>query len=128
MSTEYRPEQLWAADIINACLPPGFVMGLEHELTDLHDVGEMKAKYACPDIVILSQHRTVAIRMQGSIHKKKKQRMKEEDQKVILEGNGWDVVDFWFDVMTDLWTNNRSDKETRIKATRGVLAAIEFIY
>lgn len=128
MSTEYRPEQLWAGEIINACLPQSYHLEYEKELPDLRDVGEFKAKYACPDITLISQHRKIAIRMQGSIHKKKKQRMKDEDQKIILEGNGWTVIDFWYDVMTNLWSNKRTDKEIRIKATREVLAAIEILY
>ena len=115
-------------EIINACLPSSYHLEYEKEFTALHDVGEIKAKYACPDIVLMSPHKKIAIRMQGSIHKKKKQRMKDEDQKIILEGNGWTVIDFWYDVMVNLWTNRRSDKEIRIKATREVLAAIEILY
>lgn len=126
--SEFRPEQLWAGDIIKACLPQGYRFFYELELTDLHDVDGFRAKFCKPDIALTSQHRKVAIRLNGGYHNKKSQKMKDANQRIILEGNGWDVVDFNYEEMPNLWTSNRSDKKIRNLATAEVLTRIEFLW
>lgn len=53
------------------------------------------------DIVILPLR--IGIRVNGLIHKGFKQKMKDEDQKFVLEGNGWTIIDVNFDDREDLW-------------------------
>jgi len=121
---------MWAGDIINACLPPRFKMFYEYELTRLKVIQGIKKTFAKPDIVLIDEVRNqrIALRFQGPPHKGKLQKIKDEDQRIVLEGNGWKVVDFWYDKMLNLWTNNREDKVTRIAATKEVLEAIQFIW
>ncbi len=128
--TDYRPEQMWAGDIITACLPPRFQILYEYELTRLKEVQGIKKTFAKPDIVLLDEARNqrIAIRLNGPPHFKKLQKIKDADQKIVLEGNGWKVLDFDYDKMPNLWTNNREDKATRIGATKEVLEAIQFIW
>ena len=46
-------------------------------------------------------------------HDGKKQKIKDEDQKIILEGNGWQVVDFWYHEMPNLFDSNKTEKKER---------------
>ena len=128
MATEYRDEQMWAGEIIQACLPSRFKMYYEYELTDLRDIQKIKGKFAKPDIVLIDEVRgqKIAIRMNGGIHRKRLQKIKDEDQKTVMEGNGWKVVDFNEDDMPNLWSNDRVDNSK--KAYREVLDAILFIW
>ena len=126
--TEYRPEQMWAGEIMNECLPSGWKLSYEMELTNLHDVGEIKARFAKPDIVLVdSKHDTwIAIRMNGGYHMKKSQKMKDANQKIILEGNGFKVVDFNVDDMPNLFSNDRVNN--RKGAYKEVIKGIQFIW
>ncbi len=119
---------MWAGEIIQACLPSRFKMYYEYELTDLRDIQKIKGKFAKPDIVLIDEVRgqKIAIRMNGGIHRKRLQKIKDEDQKTVMEGNGWKVVDFNEDDMPNLWSNDRVDNSK--KAYREVLDAILFIW
>jgi len=128
--SDYRPEQMWAGEIINACLPSRFTLHYEYELTRLKPIDGITKSFVKPDIAIIDEvhNQYIALRFQGPPHKKADRKMKDEDQKIVLEGNGWTVVDFWYDEMVNLWTNNKFDKATRNLAIREVLTAIEFIW
>ena len=108
--TEYRTEQVFAYDILRNAYP-NFVVKMEHELHDLKDVDGIKAKYCQPDIIILPKK--IAVRLNGEVHDGKKQKIKDEDQKIILEGNGWQVVDFWYHEMPNLFDSNKTEKKER---------------
>lgn len=49
------------------------------------------------------------IRVMGGIHEGRTQKMKDEDQRVVLEGNGYLVLDIWWDDFDELW--NGTDEE-----------------
>jgi len=53
------------------------------------------------DIVILPLK--LGIRVNGLIHKTQKRIIKDEDQKLVLEGNGWTIMDVNYDDREDLW-------------------------
>ena len=38
--------------------------------------------------------------------------MKHEDQRIVLEGNGWKVLVFWFYDMPNLYDQNPTKKKT----------------
>jgi len=64
------------------------------------------------DIAIVSPKRKapgVAIRMQGPVHEKHNRALKDADQRIVLEGNGWKVIDFWYYAMPNLWTDRRNE-------------------
>ena len=120
---------MWAGEILKEVLPSDISLLYEVELTNLHDVDGIKAKFAKPDIVLYPDtkiHRRIAIRMNGGIHMKKSQKMKDANQRIILEGNGYKVVDFNVDDMPNLFSNDRVNN--RKGAYKEVLEAIRFIW
>ena len=114
MGTEYRPEQMRAAEILEKVfLPQQKIIKLEFEVTDLQPIDTLSCPYCCLDIVILdglapADGGGIAIRMQGSIHERHIKRIKDADQRIVLEGNGWKVVDFWYYEMPNLWSKERN--------------------
>ena len=54
-----------------------------------------------PDILI--KPLKIIIRVNGLIHQTKKARIKDADQKFILEGNGYTIIDVNFEDREDLW-------------------------
>ena len=54
-----------------------------------------------PDIIIKTLK--IIYRVNGLIHQTAKQRMKDDDQKFILEGNGYTIIDVNFEDREDLW-------------------------
>jgi len=64
------------------------------------------------DIAIISPARKapgVAIRMQGQIHERRLRKLRDADQRIVLEGNGWKVIDFWYYAMPNLWEDKRNE-------------------
>ena len=116
--TEYRSEQVFAYDLIRSYYPT-YTVKMEHELHDLHDVDGVKAKFCQPDITVCfgvkcgTKHdkKKIAIRLNGEVHDRSTQKMKDEDQRIVLEGNGWQVVDFWYFKMPNLFDSNRTEKK-----------------
>ena len=53
------------------------------------------------DIVILPLK--LGIRVNGLYHKHGQRPLKDEDQKLVLEGNGWTILDVNYDDREDLW-------------------------
>jgi len=112
MATEFRPEQIRAANIIKKLLAKDQRLKLEYDVTDLLPIDAISCPYCCLDIAILNHLGSspgIAIRMQGQIHEKHNRRLKDEDQKIVLEGNGWIVVDFWYYAMPNLWNPERNE-------------------
>jgi hypothetical protein len=113
MTLEYRPEQMRAADILLK-LFRGKTVKLEYEVTNLQPIDTLSCPYCCLDIAILdglsAGEPGIAIRMQGAIHEKHNRRLKDDDQKHVLQGNGWKVVDFWYYDMPSLWSKKRNEK------------------
>ena len=118
--TEYRSEQVFAYDILRTYYPKT-VVKMEHELHDLKDVDGIKAKFCQVDITIIfgvksgTKHtvKKIAVRLNGEVHDRSKQKIKDEDQKIILEGNGWQVVDFWYYNMPNLFDSNKTERKER---------------
>ena len=116
--TEYRSEQVFAYDILRTYYPKT-VVKMEHELHDLKDVDGIKAKFCQVDITIIfgvksgTKHtvKKIAVRLNGEVHDRSKQKIKDADQKIILEGNGWKVIDFWYHAMPNLFDSNKTEKK-----------------
>ena len=113
--TEYRSEQVFAYDILRTVYPKSIVK-MEHELHGLKDVENIKAKYCQVDITMIDHFENcddlkIAIRLNGEVHDRSKQKIKDEDQKIILEGNGWKVIDFWYHAMPNLLDSNKTKKK-----------------
>jgi len=112
MSTSYRPEQMRAADIVRSITFDRVIV--EHPVTDLQPIDTLSVPFCQLDIAVLppSEPASVgtAIRLQGQYHERKLQRQKDVTQRYVLEGNGWEVCDFWFYAMPNLWASERSEK------------------
>ena len=113
--TEYRSEEVFAYETIveyaTQILKTKPVIKMQYEIRNLKEVDGLKVDYCCPDIVILEPTK-VAIRLNGQIHENKKRRIKDEDQRIVLEGNGWIVLDFWFYDMPNLYDSCKTSKKT----------------
>jgi len=103
---ENRPEQMLCASIIREIFPPSYVIDTEYKVMELKEIDEIIPKIAVLDIAIIPRGlfgRKIGVRMMGKIHEGRKQQMKDEDQRVLLEGNDWLVFDFWYDHVPELW-------------------------
>ena len=114
--TEYRSEEVFAYETIveyaTQMLKTKPVIKMQYELRNLNEVDGLKVDYCCPDIVILEPTK-VAIRLNGQIHENRQRRIKDEDQRIVLEGNGWIVLDFWFYDMPNLYDSLKTKKKTQ---------------
>ena len=102
--TQYRPEQLKLYEILVARARrddknANYVM--EYEVKDLQKVDGYRLKKIVLDIA--NPDLKVCVRLMGQVHETKTQRIKDEDQKYILEMNGWVVEDIWHYERSELW-------------------------
>ena len=95
-NTEYRKEQMFLADKIRIMFPE-YNVKLEEPLENLMTIDEISCSFCVLDIFVDTNSKKIAIRMMGEIHRGSKKTLKDEDQKIVLEGNGYDVKDVWFD-------------------------------
>ena len=108
-NTEYRKEQMLLADMIRILLPKSNVK-LEEPLGNLDKIDEIECK-CIPDILI--EDKKIVIRMMGEIHNNSKRTLKDEDQKIVLEGNGYIVIDVWHDEYPEFW-NPKAYKDDQV--------------
>lgn len=64
---------------------------------------KMKPTIPGPKPDILIKPLKIIIRVNGLIHQTSRARIKDDDQKFILEGNGYDIIDVNFEDREDLW-------------------------
>lgn len=108
---EYTDSEMKLLDeIINNCLPEDItqkeiddIIRLQFKVRNLKPVDEINPTVPPPrlDIVILPLK--IGIRVNGLIHETAKNSIKDEDQKIVLEGNGWTIIDVDWDDREDLW-------------------------
>jgi len=127
---EYRPEQMFAVEILKKTLPENYQITLEKEVTDLKTVDHIMVPFCKPDIVLIDtvSPTKIAIRINGSYHDKDNQRMKDMNQRIVLEGNGWKVVDFNYREMPNLFFGHANDSNDYNKAVYEVLQRLQFIW
>jgi len=98
-NTQYRPEQLRYLAYLKDELTCNFE--LEYEVPNLKTVDCIEPKTVIADIADLTCK--MIYRINGPIHEGRIQILKDEDQKIVLKGNGWHVMDIWYDEYTALW-------------------------
>lgn len=113
----FRKEQMLLAGLIRVLLPKSNIK-LEEPLGNLDKVDEIECK-CIPDILI--EDKKVVIRMNGEIHNKTKRTLKDEDQKIVLEGNGYDVIDVWYDEYPEFWNPKGFEQAKIIHAVKELL-------
>ena len=57
----------------------------------------------------------------GEIHNKGRRTLKDEDQKIVLEGNGYEVVDVWYDEFPEFWNPKAYKKEVVIEKAKSLI-------
>ena len=112
----FRKEQMLLAGLIRVLLPKSNIK-LEEPLGNLDKVDEIECK-CIPDILI--EDKKVVIRMNGEIHNKTKRTLKDEDQKIVLEGNGYDVIDVWYDEYPEFWNPRKFPDEEVIRKAKSI--------
>ena len=116
-NTEYRTEQMLLAKLLRVLLPKSNIK-LEEPLGNLDKVDEISCK-CIPDILI--EDKKVVIRMNGEIHYKTKRTLKDEDQKIVLEGNGYTVIDVWFDEYPEFWDPKAYKEDQVIEKAKSLI-------
>lgn len=109
-NTEYRKEQMFLADKIRVMFPE-YDIKLEEPLENLMTIDEISCRFCVLDILVETNSRKIAIRMMGEIHRGSKKTLKDEDQKIVLEGNGYEVRDVWYDEHDEFWNPRKYDDE-----------------
>ena len=51
-----------------------------------------------------------------------KKALKDEDQKIVLEGNGYDVKDVWWDQYPEFWNPRKFDEVKIDQSVREVMS------
>lgn len=114
-NTEFtESEKRLVNELIENCFPDDItqkeidsIMILQQRLNNLHPVTEgTETIYPTipapkPDIII--KPLKLIIRVNGLIHETKRARIKDFDQKLVFEGNGYDVLDVDYEDREDLW-------------------------
>ena len=97
-------------EIINNCFSQDIplteitdILRTQFLVRNLNQVEDMKPTNPPPRLDICIPEMKIAIRVNGLIHQGHRQRLKDEDQKTILEGNGWIVIEVNYADREDLW-------------------------
>jgi len=101
-NSAYRPEQMYVAKILRDL---GLNIKIEYELKGLKPFEDIKFPNCVPDIACVDKK--LILRLNGLIHEKPKQKMKDEDQRLVLEANGWKVVDLTPNEHPELWNQKK---------------------
>jgi hypothetical protein len=115
-NTSYRPEQMYVAEILKGL---GLNIKTEYEIKGLEPFEDISFPNCIPDIACVD--RKMIFRLNGLIHEKPKQRMKDEDQKLVLEFNGWRVIDLTPNEHPALWNQKKYSYD---EATKTLLELI----
>ena len=107
---DYRPEQMYCAELLRQLLPQGYEVLLEHPVKNL-DHPELGRKAAILDIAVVGMDSKYAIRLMGAIHDNKKKQIKDQDQRLALMEYGWQVFDFSYYDMPELWNQKKYTKQ-----------------
>jgi len=127
---EYRPEQMFAGEVIRKTMPKGYKFFYEKEITDLEPIEGTKIPFCKLDIALINEERNtkIAIRFQGTYHDRDTQRKKDFWQQFVLQGNGWIVVNFNHFEMPSLWFGNKEIWQERQKALHEILEQMQFVW
>lgn len=118
---QFRPEQIYCAELFAEVLPKGWKIEMEYLVGFTHwNAEEKQPKKALVDIALLLPPAIkVAIRLNGEVHEKPRQKIKDEDQRINLEKEGWAVFDFNKSTMPELWDRKTySNKEAQSAINR----------
>ena len=120
-ANEFRPEQYYCYKLLFELMPPAYEITMEYLVNDMKGVDGILSKNALLDIAIITKEVKVAFRLNGEVHEKKRQSMKDKDQRILLEGNGWKVYDLNKHSIPELWDKKQYTKE---EAKRALLREI----
>jgi hypothetical protein len=109
-----KSEKKLVNELIENCFPDDMtqkeiseIMILQKRLNNLQPVMEgteiIYPTKPAPKPDIMIKPLRLIIRVNGLIHETKRARIKDFDQKLVFEGNGYDVIDVSFEDREDLW-------------------------
>ena len=104
---QWKSEQYYCYKLLLDIIPENMNVEMEYLVDNMKSVDGIKPKKAILDIAVISNDMKIAFRINGEIHEKVKQSMKDKDQKIILEGNGWKVYDLNKWDIPELWDNKK---------------------
>jgi hypothetical protein len=128
--TRDRPEQDRLREILFFLFiarNKSFMLDTEYTPRDLKDYNGISVYWKKPpriDVVVVEGPLKLAFRLMGPPHEERLRRIRDENQKELLEGNGWKVIDFWYDRHAALW---RDDPESRQDAEKLVRETLDTI-
>lgn len=112
-ATENRPEQQNLERLLRSFLPKDYLIHSEFLVTDLKPFGGLEPYLELPprlDIVVLHLDSKKILlkfgfRVNGRSHERAVRKIRDKNQKILLEGNGWKIIDINWDDEPDavLW-------------------------
>lgn len=108
---EYTPSELKChEEIVDNCFDESIpiteiadILKTQFSVKNLKEIDCIRPTIPPPKLDIAIPYLKIAIRVNGLIHEGKKQSLKDKDQRVVLEGNGWTVIDVNQSDREDLW-------------------------
>ena len=117
-NSEYRPEQLLCAKIFRELLGSEYDVKTEYPVT-LTPFDGLRPRGAILDIAILGKGMKIAVRLMGAVHDNQKKMLQDQDQRTVLQANGWRVYDFSWYNMLELWDQKKhTPEEARLAIIR----------
>ena len=127
-NTEYRQEQGNLEKILYALffdygIKSNFTIGQEHTVRQLVEYQGIKPYPPLPprlDVAIsiiynldpvTPQILQIGFRLMGPPHEVKRRRIRDENQRILLQGNGWNIIDFWYDKDAALWNSHLTNED-----------------
>ena len=104
---QWKSEQYYCYKLLLDIIPANMNVEMEYLVDNMKSIDGISPKKAILDIAVISSDMKIAFRINGEIHEKVKQSMKDKDQKIILEGNGWKVYDLNKWDIPELWDNKK---------------------
>lgn len=121
---EFRPEQMRMAKVLRELLSVPSYVKVEYPVKGMSPTKEgIRCDYCQLDIAIVSppmatQYANIAIRIMGEVHPTYTglKKRKDDDQRLVLEANGWIVIDIFKTEYPSFWGNDEEKmKEDLIK-------------
>lgn len=127
-NTEDRQEQRNLTSILSF-LSKGNNWHIETEtipknLQDVAGIRFYKQKPPRIDVTCVINDEKIGFRMMGPPHEEKIRKVRDANQKVLLEGNDWKIIDLWYDRDTDVYQSHESE-ELRLEAIKKIHSLIE---
>jgi hypothetical protein len=114
--TSFRPEQKKLMYLLRSIASHGdkssWILEFEYNVVDLKEYSGLAPNPEYPpilDIVLITPSKKIGFRLNGREHERNHQQVKDDNQKILLEGNGWIILDIDWDIYPVFWKRRLSD-------------------